>query len=225
MEQKTLDAMSRDQLKKGAAKRLRREGKIPAVVYGHSGTAAITIDAREFSQKFKRISENTIIDLHVGEDNYDVLVKDYQEDILSNRILHIDFYEIERGKTLRTNVPVHTVGSAIGVREGGVLDTMLHTIEVECFPKDIPEYIEMDISGLDIGESIHVGDIEPPENVTFLVPEDYTIVSIIAPRSLEELEALEAEAEEELEEGEAAEMEGEEVAEGEESDEAAEEEE
>ena len=210
MEQKTLNATSRDELKKGASRRLRRIGKIPAVVYGHSGTSPIAIDAREFSQKFKRISENTIINLQVGDNAYDVLVKDFQEDILKGQITHIDFYEIERGKTLRTNVPVHTTGTSVGVREGGVLETMLHTIEVECLPKDIPESIDIDISAMDIGGSIHVGDIEPPENVKFMVPEDYVIVSVIAPRAVEELVSEE----EELEEGEAAEVEGEAGAEG-----------
>ncbi len=218
MEQKTLNATTRDQLRKGPTGRLRRAGKIPAVVYGHSGTAAIAIDAGEFSRKFKRISENTIINLQVDDKTYDVLVKDYQEDMLKDRIMHIDFYEIERGKTLRTNIPVHTVGAPVGVREGGVLETMLYTIEVECLPQDIPEFLEIDISKLDIGQSVHVADITPPENVEFMTPDDYVVVSIIAPRALEELVTEE----EEVEEGELAE--GEEEAAGEASEEESEEE-
>jgi large subunit ribosomal protein L25 len=188
-------------------------------MYGHSGTAPIIIDAQEFSHKFKRVSENTIINLQVGDKSYDVLVKDFQEDILKNQITHIDFYEIERGKLLRTNIPVHTMGTPVGVREGGILETLLHSIEVECLPKNIPENIEIDVSGLDIGGSIHVGDIEPPEDVKFLVSEEYVIVSVMAPRAVEELVAEE----EELEEGEV--LEGEEVAEGEETEEDTEEEE
>lgn len=205
MEQKVLNAAVRLELKKGATGRLRRLGKIPAVLYGHSGTSPIAIDAREFAHEFKQISENTIINLQVGDKAYDVLVKDFQEDILKGRITHIDFYEIERGKLLRTNVPIHTIGTPMGVREGGILETMLYTIEVECFPKDIPANLEIDVTGLDIGGSIHVGDIKPPENVKFLVPEDYLVVSVIAPRSVEELIAGE-----EPEEGVAAEAEGEE---------------
>ena len=210
MERKTLSAQERLELKKGASGRLRRSGKIPAVLYGHSGTSPITIDNREFSHKFKQISENTIINLQVGEKAYDVLVKDFQEDILKGRITHIDFYEIERGKALRTNVPVHTLGTPAGVREGGILETMLHTIEVECLPKDIPEIIEIDVSKLEVGESIHIADITPPENVKLLVPADYVIVSVIAPRAAEELVAEEA-----LEEGEVAGAEAEELEEGE----------
>lgn len=191
MEQKTLNAAARVGLKKGASGRLRRSGKIPAILYGHSGTSPIAIDAREFSHKFKHVSENTIINLQVGDKAYDVLVKDYQEDILKGNITHIDFYEIERGKVLRTNIPIHIVGAPVGVREGGVLETMLYSIEVECLPKDIPENIEIDVGALDIGGSIHVGDIKPPENVKFLVPEDYVIVAVIAPRSVEELAGAE----------------------------------
>lgn len=205
MEQKVLNGAVRLELKKGASRRLRRLGKIPAILYGHSGTSPITIDAREFAHEFKQISENTIINLQVGDKAYDVLVKDFQEDILKGRITHIDFYEIERGKLLRTNVPIHTTGTPMGVREGGILETMLYTIEVECLPKDIPANIEIDVTGLDIGGSIHVRDIEPPENVKFLVPDDYLVVSVIAPRSVEELIAGE-----EREAGEAAEAQREE---------------
>ena len=210
MEQKTLNASSRSELKKGGSRRLRRSGKIPAILYGHSGTAPITIDAHEFSQTFKQISENTIINLQVGKKAYDVLLKDFQEDILKGTITHIDFYEIERGKVLRTNVPVHTVGTAIGVREGGILEVLLHSIEVECLPKDIPEYLEVDVSELDVGDSVHVSEIEPPEGVRFLVSDEAVIVSVIAPKAIEELIV-----EEELEEGIEIEGEGEELEEGE----------
>lgn len=210
MEQKTLNAASRAELKKGASRRLRRSGKIPAILYGHSGTAPITIDAHEFSTQFRNISENTIINLQVGKKAYDVLVKDYQEDILKGVITHIDFYEIERGKVLRTNIPVHTSGTPLGVREGGILEVLMHSIEVECLPKDIPESIDVDVSELEVGDSIHITDIALPEGVKYLISEESVIVSVIAPRAIEEIEV-----EEELEEGEELLGEGEEAEEGE----------
>ncbi len=200
MEQKTLNATTRSELKKGASGRLRRSGKIPAILYGYSGSLPITIDAHEFSQTFKKISENTIINLQVGKNAYDVLMKDFQEDILKGSITHIDFYEIERGKLLRTNIPVRTSGASTGVREGGVLELLLHSIEVECLPKDIPESIVVDISKLIVGDSIHVSDIVVPEGVKFLTSLESVVLAIFAPRSMEE-----AVAEEELEIGAAAE--------------------
>jgi large subunit ribosomal protein L25 len=212
MEQKTLSAEKRLELKKGASRRLRRAGKIPAVMYGHSGTAAVTIDAIEFGRKFKTISENTIINLQVDSDAYDVLVKDFQEDILKGTITHIDFYEIERGKMLRTNVPMHTIGTPVGLLEGGLLEVLLHQLEVECLPKDIPEVIEVSIEALDVGSSIHLGDIAPPDNVRFLLPDETVVAIVTAPKAIIE----EEEEEEGLEEGELAE--GEEGEEGEEAD-------
>ena len=208
MEQKTLSANTRSELKKGGAGRLRRAGKIPGVVYGHSGTAPVTIDALEFRRKFKRISENTIINLHVDKKALDVLVKDYQEDIISGEITHIDFYEIEQGKLLRTHIPIRTVGTPLGVREGGLLETLMHDIEVECLPKDIPDQIEINVEEMVVGSSVHVSDIEPPENVKFLVPDESVILAVAVPKAL-----VVEEVEEELEEGEL--VEGEEGEEGE----------
>lgn len=118
MEQKTLSAVERKERAKGANRRLRIAGKIPAVVYGHAGTAAVAVDEHEFSQKFKRISENTIISLSVDGKSHEVLLKDFQEDTLTGKIIHIDFYEVEKDRMLRTNVPVRLLGTAAGVREG-----------------------------------------------------------------------------------------------------------
>lgn len=213
MEQRTLSAEARSNLKKGASRRLRKSGRIPAVIYGHSGTSTISIDAREFGRKFKRISENTIINLQVDKSAYDVLVKDYQEDILKGDITHIDFYEIERGKALRTNVPLHGIGTPVGVREGGLLEELLHVLEVECLPKDIPESIEVNIEEMVVGSSIHLSDIPVPENVKFLAPENTVLFTVTAPKAIIEEE------EEELEEGLLEGEEGEEV--GEEGEEAA----
>ena len=218
MDQTLITADARTATKKGAARRLRRSGKIPAIMYGHSGTTALTLDAHDFQAKFRDVSENTIINLTIGSASYDVLVKDFQEDILTDSIIHVDFYEIEAGKSLRTQIPVHIVGTPLGVREGGILEHLLYSLEVECLPKDIPEQFDIDVENLDIGDSVHVRDIEIPSEVRLLSSEDLVIVSITTPRAEveEEEEVLEGE---ELEEGE----EGEEGEAADEEDEAAEE--
>ncbi len=217
MEQKTLSASARTELKTGAARRLRRAGKIPAVIYGHREPVPVTIDGLEFIREFKIITESQIIKLTVGDETYDVLIKDYQEDILTGDVEHIDFFEIEAGKTLRTHIGIHLNGSAIGSREGGILEQQLYEVEIECLPQDIPDAFQVDVSGLAVGDSMHVSDLEAPEGVTILTSEDNVIALVAMPRLEVEPEAEE----EELEEGEVAE-EGEE-AEGAEPEEAAEE--
>jgi large subunit ribosomal protein L25 len=204
MEQKTLSASARSELKSGAARRLRRAGKIPAVVYGHRDPVPVTIDALEFIREFKVISESQIIQLSVDGENYDVLIKDYQEDILTGALEHIDFFEIEAGKALRTHISVHVHGSPIGVREGGILEQPLYEVEIECLPKDIPDRFEVDVTELGIGDSIHVSDLVAPEGVKILTSEE-NVIALVAMARMEVVE--EAEEEEELE-GAAAEAEG-----------------
>ncbi len=201
MEQKTLTVKRRVAGGKGPARRLRQAGNIPAVIYGHRDPVVISIDEREFHREFKTVSESTIITIHVDGDDYDVLIKDYTENLVTGKITHIDFYEIERGKILRTHVGVHITGVSPGVRTGGILEQPLHEIEVECLPKDIPQGIDVDISTLDIGDSIHVGDLEVPPDVKYLTNPDQVVVLVAHQRA--EVEEVEEGEEEEaaLEEG------------------------
>ncbi|MEW5814249.1 MAG: 50S ribosomal protein L25 [Spirochaetota bacterium] len=179
MERKTLKIYKREHLKKGAAGRDRRMGRIPAIIYRQGEVSTpISVDEREFSKKFHTVSENTIINLQTEEKSWDVLVKDFQEDIVSGKILHIDFYEVVKGKTLRTRVPVHLDGTSKGVREGGLQEHLLHELEIECLPKDLPAEIRIDVSNLDVGNSIHVSDLTPPPGVRFLNSPEQGIVVI-----------------------------------------------
>ncbi|MEE8440664.1 MAG: 50S ribosomal protein L25 [Spirochaetia bacterium] len=205
MEQKTLQAETRTQLKSAASRRLRRAGKIPGVIYGSQDPISIMLDAHEFRKQFRVISESQIIRLTIDGKDHDVLIKDYQEEIITGALKHIDFYEIEKGKMLRTNVALHIEGSAIGAREGGILEHQLHSIEVECLPKDIPDGFSVNVEELDVGHSIHVSGIAIPKGVKILNNLDQVVVIVAAARA----EIEEAEEEEEIE-GE----EGEEVAEG-----------
>lgn len=214
MEQRVLEAQPRESRKKGPAGRLRRAGRIPAVIYGHTEPKAVSVDAKEFYNLFRHISESTIITIKTDGEDVEVLIKDYDEDLRHNKINHIDFYAIQAGVALRTHLSIHLEGSAKGVREGGVLEQQLHDIEIECLPKDIPEHaLTVDVSNLEVGDSVHVSDISVPPGVTFLTGSDHVVALVAATRE----EVVEEEAVEEVE-GEEGEIEGE--AEGEEAPEA-----
>ncbi len=205
MEQKTLTADSRKVFGSADSRRHRRNGKIPAVVYGHGEPKGLLIDAHEFNTKFITVSESTIINLQIDGDSHDVLIRDYQEDTISGAITHVDFYEIERGKVLRTNVGLHLNGAAVGIREGGILESFVHELEVECLPKDLPESIEVDITNLEIGHSIHIRDIKAPSGVEILNSQEQVVCTVAHKRAeVEEVaeELAEEEAAREAEEAE-----------------------
>lgn len=178
MEQNTLTGFARTELGKGAAGRIRREGLIPAIIYGHSTPVPIAVPSNEFEKKYHTLSESTIISISVEGKSYDVLIKDYQENTMRGEVTHLDFFEIERGKKLRTHVPLHTVGTPKGVKEGGILEVALHDVEIECLPKDIPAHLEVNIDGMEIGDSRHVSDIAAPEGVHIVTGADMLTVSI-----------------------------------------------
>lgn len=208
MEKKTLAGFERNTFKKGPAGRLRKEGKIPCVIYGHNKPVHIAIGVKEFDTKFHIISENILITINVEDKEYEVLVKDFQEDMLKGQITHIDFFEVEHGKVLKTRIPVILIGTSIGVKEGGLLEHRLHEIDIECLPKDIPEKIEVDITELQVGDSVHVSDLTVPEAVKILNFLEQSVVSVTTIKAEEEPE----EEEEEIEEGEEAAEETEEEA-------------
>lgn len=184
MDKLALNAESRQETGKIFNRRLRRSGRIPAVVYGGDNQQKLSVDTLEFSNLFKNISENFLIQLKVdGKETKEVLVKDYQSDYVKGEITHIDFFEVSRGQTLHTQVPVHVEGSAIGVRDGGVLEQLLHTLQVECLPKDIPEEIVVDVSKLGGNEALHVSDLQLPAGVASLDSLETVIATVTMPSS------------------------------------------
>jgi large subunit ribosomal protein L25 len=201
MSDRSLTAELRTETRKGAARRLRRQGRVPAVMYGHRDPLLLSIDAREFSRKFQQISESTIIHLSAGDDTYDVLVKDFQIDHIIERLEHIDFYEIERGRILRARVLLHFVGNPIGVREGGLQELLVHEVEVESLPRDLPERIDVDIEGLGVGQSFHVRDLVVPDGVRVLSSPDQ-VIALIAHKVEEVDEEAEDDDEDDVLEGE-----------------------
>jgi large subunit ribosomal protein L25 len=189
---------------KGSAesRRSRAEGLIPAVVYGHSEPKHILVNRREFKTVFKHITESEIITLKLGKEEVQVLVKDYQSDIVRGELMHLDFFEIEKGKSLKTRVPLHVHGTPIGVREGGILEAPLHELDIECLPKDLPSSIEVDISNLGATSAIHVRELEVPEGVHVLTNGDQVVAAVTHAKAevteeAEEGEEGAAEAEEE----------------------------
>jgi large subunit ribosomal protein L25 len=179
MSQVVLSAKNRQAAGSGAARRLRRSGRIPAVLYGRSGkTIPIDLDAREFVNGVKNISESTIVKVEIDGQAHDAFVKDTQRNITDGNVIHVDFYEVESGVALRARVSIHVHGTPAGVREGGVLESPLHEIEVECLPKDLPERIDVDISELKVNQSLHVRDIVLGEGVKLISAADQVVALV-----------------------------------------------
>ncbi len=174
---------------KSSLKKLRAELKIPAVVYGaHQSSLAISLREEDFLHQFKHVSESTIITLQLGKKSIDVLVKDYDQVLSTNKIRHIDFYAIEADKTLKTHVPVVLVGTPHGVLEGGILEHVSHEIEVECLPSDLPEEITYDCAHLGIGDTVHIRDFPQIKGVSIITHEDQVVVHVAASRITEIVE-------------------------------------
>jgi large subunit ribosomal protein L25 len=207
---------TREAAGKGNARKLRAAGRIPVVCYGAGlPSKSIQVDPTVLDKLLRKSSAgmNTLIDLQGGGlDGKVVMVKDLQRDPVSGRMLHADFYAIEADKAIEVEVPVHIVGTPTGVTlGGGILDFPLREIEVLCLPGAIPEELSIDVSALELGDSIHVRDIALPAGVELVSDADLTVVSVVAPAKPEE-EPVAAEA---AAEGEAAaEPEGEGAPEG-----------
>lgn len=192
----TLNAALRQEHGKGPARRLRRAGKVPAVIYGHGeATRSLALDAHELDRLFARISvENTIISLNIdGERGGPVraLVREVQMHPFRPEVLHVDFLQIHAGERVHLEVPVRLVGTAAGVKAGGILQQTLHDVEVRCLPDQIPEALEVDVSGLEIGQSLHVSDLPVPDGVEVETDGERVLCTVIPPT----VAALETEAE------------------------------
>jgi large subunit ribosomal protein L25 len=206
-----LSAKRRNETGKGAARRIRSTGQVPAVLYGKDQQPIhLTLDARETLHLFHSISvENTIVNVQVDDDKEELetLVREIQMHPFRPDLVHVDFYCIERGVALEVDIPVNYVGTPHGVREGGILEIILHEFRVRCIPSKIPESIEIDIAALDIGDSIHVSEIAMDDDVELVTDPAHTACLVSAPRveEVEEEEELEEGVEGEAPDGEAAE--------------------
>jgi len=179
MSKVVLKAKNRQKYGSAESRRIRKNGRIPAVIYGRSGKAvSIDLDKVEFMKGTKGISESTIVKVEVEDKSYDAFVKDTHRNIIDGNILHIDFYEVESGVALRARVSLVFSGNPIGVREGGMLETTMYEIEIECLPKDLPERIDIDISGLKANHSLYVRDIKLGEGIRLLTNPDLPVALV-----------------------------------------------
>lgn len=198
MENITIEATKREVIGK-KVKALRREGKLPAIVYGHKfSPLPILLDYRQTSRSLAGVSSSQLIELNVDGQKIPVLVRERQHHPISGNLLHIDFLAVSMTETLRAFVPIDFEGEAPAVKDfGGIVVTGLEEVEVECLPKDLPEKITVDLSKLgNIGDGIYVRDLVVPAGVEVLSDGDEMVVLITAPEAEEEA------VEEEVEEGE-----------------------
>jgi large subunit ribosomal protein L25 len=184
-----LTATPRADTGKGVARKLRQSGRIPAIIYGHAREPQpLSINTREFDKLLEHISaENTVIELSFDGRTSRTLIREIQRHPFRREYLHVDFQELVAGETVVVRIPLVIVGSAIGVRQdGGVLDQTLRDLEIEVDPANMPNHIDVDVTNVNIGESIHVRDLTLPAGVTPLTDLDAAIVVVAAPRAVVE---------------------------------------
>lgn len=186
MEQRELSVTLRERTGKGVARKLRSEGLIPGVFYGHkTEPVALSLDPVELKKILSSASgRNTFITLKFeGKKEKDrvAMLKDLQVTPLKREYLHADLYEILMDEKITSRVPVHFVGKAVGVKEGGIEQHSRRELDIRCLPANIPNFIEVDVTNLAIGDSLHIKDLKLPEGVEILDPAGDTVVSVVAP--------------------------------------------
>jgi large subunit ribosomal protein L25 len=199
MSDATLIAQKRTETGSGVARRLRRAGQVPAVVYGlDAGTDSVSVPARELDHILHSASGyNTLISLQVeGAKQQLTLARQVHRHPVRGILIHVDFVRVRADQTIEAEVPIQFVGEAEGVRNGGLFEQSLFAVTVEALPGDIPNAFEHDISEMVIGDAIHVGDLTVPAGVTVLQEADAVVAHISLPRAAEEEEAAPAEGEE-----------------------------
>ncbi|MCZ2111446.1 MAG: 50S ribosomal protein L25 [Dehalococcoidia bacterium] len=192
MEEITLTVEARADRGKSAARRLRRTGKIPAVFYGpKSEPTPIAIDRKAFATHVANLEGSHLVRFQSTANELQqrvALVREVQQHPANDSILHVDFYEVDLSQRLKVTVPLHFVGRAKGVAEGGILQPIVREMEIECLPIDIPQFIEVDVTALDIHDALHFADVVMPTNVTAVFDANEAIVNVLPP-TVEEVTA------------------------------------
>ncbi|MBW1982333.1 MAG: 50S ribosomal protein L25/general stress protein Ctc [Deltaproteobacteria bacterium] len=192
METVTLNAKLRTATGKGVARALRRQGLIPAVFYGgEQGPVSLQVKKAELEKLLTTgTRENVLIDLTIdngdGSNSRPAMIKEIQYDPVKRSILHVDFYAISMDRKIIIEVPIILHGEPAGLAEGGILQQVTRTLQISCLPGRIPESLELDVTHLNIGDSLHVSDLDPPEGVELLEEEQLTVVTVAAPARVEE---------------------------------------
>lgn len=193
MGESAIEAELREGTGKGVARKIRAADRIPAICYRRNAkSVSISLDPHTLNNLIRNASAgiNTLFDLKVaGGGDFDgrqVLVKEIQRDPVSGAYLHADLFAVDLKEKIHVSVPVHLTGSAEGVTMGGILDHALRDLEVQCLPGAIPEEFSVDVTALEIGQSIHVRDLTLPDDVELLIDPNLSIVSVVAPAAVEE---------------------------------------
>ena len=210
MNNPALDARIRESRGKGAAKRLRRNNQIPAIFYGpKTQSVTLSVDYPELKNILDLAGENSIIDLQIkseqGTDARKVMIKDLVIDPINDTYLHADFYEISMDREITVKIPIHLLNTPVGVTNGGVLQHIRRNLVISCLPDRLIDSFDIDVSDLDIGDSLHVRDLDLQEGITSVDDMHLTVAVVAAPAVVEE----EEEAEEEIAEAEGETAEGE----------------
>lgn len=183
-----LKATLRDNLKHSATKQIRESGHIPGVLYGKNKEAkTIAVNNIDLVKTVRDEGRNAIISLDVEQGNsVDVMLHDYQMDPLKDELIHVDFYVVDMSEEMDVEVPLHLEGEAIGSKEGGVLQQPLYELQVRAKPNNIPDQITVDVSALNVGDSIAISDLSASDKYVFLEDEETTVVTVLAPDTLDE---------------------------------------
>ena len=162
---------------------MRAQGRIPAVVYGKTESLPISVGVREFDTILRKHGSGAfILELKIeGPEEKErlTLLKEVQRDPITSRVLHVDFLQISMDQSLHVKVPVHLEGTPVGVKEGGLLEVLAREVDVQCRAAEIPEEITIDVSGVGIGQSVHVSDLTVPDGVAILTPANRVIATVI----------------------------------------------
>lgn len=174
--------------KEHSPKAVRAAGRIPGVVYNAQLNVPISVDYRAFDKAFRSQGTSTIIDLDIEGETHDVLVKAVQMDKRRREPMHVDFYAVTAGQAVEVNLPIEFVGTAAGAKAGGQLDIQRREVLISILPRLIPNHLEIDISHLEIGDSIHIADVasQLPAEATILDEPERTLITILPPRLAEE---------------------------------------
>lgn len=181
MEKSILEAEVRETGSKKASKLVRNNGKVPGVYYSkHDAPIHLAVTEKAI-KPLVYTAETHLVSLKVDGKELDCVIKDVQFDPITDRVVHFDLIGLTSGETFQLEVPVQLIGTPVGIKEGGIVQHLIHKLEIECLPKDIPQHVRINISELSIGDAIHVKDLNI-ENITFLNPEESVIVSVVHPK-------------------------------------------
>jgi large subunit ribosomal protein L25 len=185
-----IEVKAREPGSKHQARRLRREGKIPAVLYGPKvQPLPLELNRKDFSNRVAGLEGSHLVRMKSASANLAdkvALVKEMQYHPITGDVIHADFYEVDLTARIEVSVPLHFVGKGAGVVRGGILQPIVREIQVECLPLDIPQYFNVDVSGLDIGDSVHIEDLPMPEGVTAVYDSNFALVTVATPTVEEE---------------------------------------